>query len=559
MLVELTVHNLVIVEHACLRLGQGLTVISGETGAGKSLLLDALDLLTGARLQEKVVGRWGEHATVTGCFQVGPERIDRLAAVLARDPGEFPEGQVILRRRISTAGRSQSWINEEPVTVAALGQAAAQLIAIHAQHEPIRLADPGVQRELLDAYGGLGEQAESYRGVHRQVLALENELLALDSGDRESLRELDYLRFQLSEIEALDPHPGDLAILEARCRVLSSAEELRQLAAWAEDLLDGQEGGVVALLSRCRKRLASCGETRLEAAAVACSQALDLIQEGASSCRQAVDALRADPQDLAQCMSRLDLWHDQMRKHGDGEAAVLTARERIAARIAQLAGLGHRRVQVVEELGRLRTERARLADMLSDARTAAFKRLARKTHLHLKDLGMPKAVLSLRDEPMDVPDANGSRRQEILVCTNPGSSAGTIREIASGGEASRLMLALAAALNESDPVPVLVFDEVDSGVGGRLGQVIGAQLAALARHRSVIAVTHTPQLAVAASRHYVVRKQQGERETRVEVEELMAEARIAEIAEMLGGGAAAVAQAKELMGVSQPVSGIRRG
>nr|MBA3686833.1 DNA repair protein RecN [Planctomycetota bacterium] len=239
-------------------------------------------------------------------------------------------------------------------------------------------------------------------------------------------------------------------------------------------------------------------------------------------------------------------WYRLMRKHGDGEAALLDARAAIDARVAELDGLGERRERVAADRVAAEAERQRVGAALGQARAKAFTRLAKAVHGELAELGMPKARLTLLDETAE-PSALGLRRQEFLICTNPGQAAGRLATVPSGGEAARLTLALAVALAEHDRTPVLVFDEVDSGVGGRLGALIGAKLAAIARGRTVLAVTHTPQLAAAASRQYVVRKNQGDRKTTATVAEVAGEARMAEIADMLGGGTAAVGQARALL------------
>lgn len=546
MLVELSVRNLVIVEAAVLSPGEGFTAISGETGAGKSLLLDALDLVSGARAQAQVVGPWGDSASVAAVFEVEAGRAAAIAELCGVPAAEG--GQVILRRRVAAAGRSQAWINDVPVSVTALRAAADRLIEYHAQHEPIRLADPAVQLDLLDRFAGLEARAAAYAAEHQRVLDLERDLAAIDSGERESLREADYLRFQLGEFEALAPRRGELAELEQRHRVLSSAGELRDLAAEAVAELADDDRAVSVRLGRLARRLEDAPDPRLAAAGGLCRQAAEAVRDAAAHCSEAGDSLRADPGELVRIGERIDAWHGLARKHGDGEEALFAAWERVSERLRSLEGLGERRAGLAADLERARVRRGQLGTALADDRSKGFARLAKAVHAHLAELGMPKARVEWRDEPLAEPGPLGLRRQEFLVRTNPGMPPGSIRDIVSGGEASRLMLALAAALGAADRVPVMVFDEVDSGVGGRLGAVIGAKLATLGAGRTVLAVTHTPQLAAMARCHYLVRKDQGERVTRVVVEALQGERRVHEIAEMLGGGAAALAQARALAG-----------
>ena len=545
MLIELAIQNLVIVEHARLTPGEGLTVISGETGAGKSLLLDAIEMVSGGRSQAHLVGPFADTATVTAVFQLTEERaraVEQACAVPAAD------GSYLLRRRIGPAGRSQAWINDIPVTVGTLRSAASLLVEVHAQHEALRIGATEQQLALLDAYGELAGQATAYRALHERILELVRTLGALDGGERESVKERDYLVFQAAEIAALQPVRGEFAALEARHALLSSASHWRDVASEAVQALTEDERAIATVLSRHAKRLADAPEPRLQEAARSLGSAADAVRDAAASCSDALDHLSPDAGELARIDARLNAYHELSRKHGDGDEALFTTWERLSTRILELSTIGERRAAMAQELDAALAERTRSGAALASAREAAFQRLAKDVHSHLRDLGMPKAKLSLAGEALGEPTGSGTVRQEFFVQTNPGIPAGRLADIASGGEAARITLALAEAFAERDPIPVMVFDEVDSGVGGRLGAVIGAKLARLSRSRTVLAVTHTPQLAAAAHRQYLVNKQQGQRQTKVTVVELDNDARVQEISEMLGGGRAALEQARALMG-----------
>jgi DNA repair protein RecN (Recombination protein N) len=545
MLSELVVQNLVIVDRARLTPGTGLTVVSGETGAGKSLLLDALALLLGGRANQRLVGPRGDEANVSGVFQVLPELAERIetgCGVAAQD------GTYILRRRLTAAGRSQAWINDVPVTVATLQAAAAMLVEIRAQHEALSLADPVRQLALLDGFAGTKEMAESYRTVHARCQSLMQELSTLEHGQRDSLKELDFLRFQSREFQALAPRAGELAEIERRQALLSGAEEWRTRAAEAADALGEGERAVVRVLEQFARILSRAPDQRLAEAGEACTQAAELVRDASLTCLDLAERLGGDPSELARVEERRDAYYQLMRKHGDGEDFLLAAWTAIDQRIAELEGLDGRRERLRADLSESQRERARLGKRLAKERAVAFGRLAGELAVHLAELGMPKTKLSLSQDELSEPGPQGTVRQEMLVATNPGLPPGRLGEIASGGEAARLSLALAVVLAEHDRIPVLVFDEVDSGVGGRLGTVIGAKLASLGRDRTVIAVTHTPQVAAMAHRHYAVRKLQGDDETMVQVTEIAGDKRVAEIAEMLGGGKAALGQAKTMMG-----------
>lgn len=544
MLTELVVQNLVIVEKARICPGIGLTVISGETGAGKSLLLDAFALLMGARAQAKLVGPHGEEATVSAVFRITPALAAEVEAAcgVAADDGGY-----ILRRRIAASGRSQAWINDMPVTVAALQAASSVLVEIRAQHEAQRLGDGARQLSLLDAYSGLAPAAAEYRALHQRCLDAARALEELESGGRDSIKELEFLRFQAREFQALSPRAGELAELESRIALLSSVEQWRDRAGAAAELLGEGERSVLRVLAQQARALSDAPDQLLSEAGRACAQAAELVRDAAASCAGAGERLVGDAQELERSNERRDAWYDLMRKHGDGEAAVLGAAQAVEARISALEGLGARRDELIALLQALQAERAAKGERLAKARAKGFTALAAAVAGQLAELGMGKVALSLSREALAEPGPHGTVRQEIMVATNPGLPPGRLGEVVSGGEGARLSLALAVVLAEHEGTPVLVFDEVDSGVGGRLGAAIGGKLAQLARGRTVVVVTHTPQVAAAAHRHYSVRKMQGDRTTMVSVDEIEGERRLAELADMLGGGSAALGQAKALM------------
>ena len=549
MLAELTVHNLIIVEKALLHPGEGLVVISGETGAGKSLLLDAIDIVSGSRVRAGLVGRWADAASVSAVFHVDPARAARIA-----DATQVPihDGQVILRRRITDNGRSQAWINDVPVTVGNLRLAADHLIDLHAQHEPIRLADPSVQLEMIDSFAGHAEVVAAYRIAHAQVVEASRELVAIDSGERESLKEQDYLAFQAATFDQLTPKRGEFADLERRHALLSAAGTWRDQAATTAQILTERDDALVTTISRLARRLDGAPDPRLRAAHESLTQALDHLRDAAAHASEAADTIAADPAELTRVEERLDAWNDLLRKHGPDEEAAFLAWEAISARLNELSGLADRRSQLAAQLAAARSDRTALGARLAQSRRSAFVSLSTAVHELLAELGMPRASIQLSEESGQIsePTIHGTVRQELQVCTNPGQKPGSIRDIASGGEASRLMLALSAAMASSDRIPLMVFDEVDSGVGGRLGAIIGAKLARLGQGRTVLVVTHTPQVAAFGLRQYAVRKHQGADQTVVEVKELASDERELEIAEMLGGGAAATVQARELLAVA---------
>ncbi len=543
MLRELTVTNLIIVERARIAPGEGLTAITGETGAGKSLLLDALDLIAGGRASAELVGPRGDACEVCADFSV-----DRARAALVQAACSIADsdGAFIIRRRIRSDGRGQAWINDVPVTVTALRAAASHLIEIHAQDRARQLAEPVEQLAAIDLHGGLIAQATAYATAHRRVLDLEGEALRLAEGDRGSARELDFLRFQRREFDELKPVAGEFSELESRHRLLSEAESWRGLCDEAAAALTDSDRSAARIVGRLARKLADAPSPALREAAAQLAAATELLQSSASACASAAESITGDPAELAEVGSRLDAYHELMRKHGGDESALFAALAQIDGRIGELDGLDGRREAIAGELAQARQLRDSLGDALAAARRRAFAPLAKDIHRHLADLGMPKAKVELHEEAAAATSL-GTLAMQLHVQTNPGMPGGPVSAVASGGETSRLLLALAAATASRAGTPLVVFDEVDAGVGGRLGAAIGSKLARLAAARTVLVVTHTPQVAAAAAAHYVVRKRQGQDRTSVDVQQLAAGERLGELAEMLGGGAPAKAQAKALL------------
>ncbi len=547
MLCELAVSNLLIVERARLVPEQGLTVITGETGAGKSLLLDALGLLLGGKGGARLIGPHGDVCQVSAVFHV-----EQVPAIMVEQGMDLDDGGgVVLRRRLYRNGRSQAWVNDVPVSIQVLRSLGRDLVEIRVQQEHLRLAERARQMYLLDVYGGHDAAVQAYARAHQRCLALQAELEALQGDEREGLRELDFLRFMSSELEALDPHPGEYEALDRRQRLLSGARHWRAVCeAMPEELIDGDRA-VVPVLGRLAGQLSEAPDDDLIAAGQQLATAAELVREAAYIAARIGETMEVDAQALAEVDERLGAYVALMRKHGGTESALLAERQRLVERIDALEHVAERHHMAIQELEEAVAARQQAGVGLAEARREAYASLQYSVQRELADLGMPKARLLLHEATgVHAADALGTIMQEIHVQTNPGLPPGSLRDVPSGGESARLTLAMAVALADKDDTPVLVFDEVDSGVGGRLGAVIGDKLAALGRHRTVLAVTHVPQVAARATRQYVVRKQQADDRTVVTVEELATDARIGEIADMLGGGREAVAQARSLMAMS---------
>ncbi len=562
MLIELNVENFAVIERVGLQLRPGFNVITGETGAGKSILIDALSGLLGARLGAEVIRAGAAAARVEGIFQLDGE--DEGLAELLAELGVEPEDGVLIISRDVAAGRSVARVNGRAVPTATLAQLAPHLVDVHGQSDNLSLLRGGTQLRLLDAYAGLDAAREALGERVGELRRVRRERKALRRDEREVARTIDLLRFQCDEIAAAAPRVGEEEELLAERAVLANAERLIELAEGAylalyegaEELrpaseLAGQAADALAELARLDEAQAPLAE---QARAVAVQLA-----ELARDVRAYRDRVEVDPGRLAEVEERIEVLRALKRKYGATIEEVLAFRARASAELEELASAESREGELAAREQELLHDVAKLAADLSSQRRAAAGRLAAAVESQLAELNMGSArfAVDVACTPAadGLPigseryafDATGIDRVEFLVAPNPGEPLRPLARIASGGETARLMLALKATLAEVDRVPVLIFDEVDAGVGGRSGHVIGEKLAGLARSHQVICVTHLPQIASFADAHYrIVKTVEGDR-TRTTVARLDDDDRVEELAAMLGGTRHGVDQARSLI------------
>jgi DNA repair protein RecN (Recombination protein N) len=606
MLLELSIENFAIIDRLRLRLGPHFSVFTGETGAGKSILIDAVSALVGERVGADAVRAGADRALVEGIFDVGAvlaspgqtngrtrerhaERGDGAVATRAADEGEgkaldatlselgieAEEGTLILAREIVPGGRSTARINGRAVPVSALQRVASMLVDIHGQSAHLTLLRPEQHVYYLDRFAGCVPLREEVGALVAHWRAVRRELDALQRDEREMERRAELLRFQVEEITAARLQAGEIEALERERRKLANAERLGELCEEIHAALTGAETAetpaaldLLAGVRRALDELLRLDPTLREQAA-ALDEAIYRLEDVAAGVRSYQEEVATDPSRLAEVEERLDLIARLRRKYGATVEEVLAYGAEVAAELDRLTHRDERTAELREQEARLRDAIGERAGRLSRARQEAATTLARALERELEDLHMARTRFQVemrhKPDPEGVPvwfegeprgrsstpapapryafGPLGIDQVEFLIAPNPGEPLKPLARIASGGETSRLMLAIKSILSTADAVPILIFDEIDAGISGRAGQVVGEKLWRLARRHQVICVTHLPQIAALGDSHFRVAKELVGERTTTRVEALTGAARVAEIGQMLGGAATRTASA----------------
>lgn len=561
MLTELVVRGLAVIEEARLELGAGLNVLTGETGAGKSMLVDALSLLLGERATADLVRPGASRAVVEGVFELKASvfRTGGSSPVgLLEDMGiDAEEGRLILKREVQVAGRSRAWINGSPVTAGVLAEVGRLLVDLHGQHETQSLVRPDAQRAMLDAFAGAADTADAVGQAHAAWQALVAERAELSARQGEARKRADYLKHVADEIGRAVPQDGELDQLESEVRRLTHAEELRRTADELADLLDGDDRSADHALGHAGRLLGNLARID-EAGAAGWTEMLETarvnIEELARAVRDYAAGIEADPARLATVEKRRDLLLQLDRKYGPGLERVRATGDEARRELELLDTAGADLAELDQRIHVAREAFLERCRELSNLRRSAARKLGRAVSQHLAGLGMPDGKLAVALDVLDEPGGTGAERVEFLVSLNPGMGERPLARAASGGELSRVMLALKTELAAHDAVPTLVFDEVDSGLGGHVAGRVAAALAGVAAEHQVLVITHLPQIAAAASRQLVVQKSTRAGTAVTSVAAVEGGARVDELARMLGGaGAAARRHAVELLENNQAV------
>lgn len=605
MLTELRIQNLAIIDHLILNFGPGLNILTGETGAGKSIIIDAVNLLLGDRASVELVRAGTDRTEVEGTFQLSPATVARVTPLLTAHSleGEQPD-VLVLAREVRANGRSVARVNGRVVTTALLAEIGELLVDVHGQGEHLSLLREREHIGLLDRYAGLGEQVAAMADLVRRVRHIRRELETLRQDERERARRIDLLAYQVEEIRSARLKPGEEEELEAERRRLANAEQLAALSNEVVTALSGGDdemAGALDALGAAEQALSRLARLDPSAAALAeqLSEASALVDDLAREMAHYRDSIEFNPRRLQQVEDRLHLIHSLQRKYGDTIEDVLAYAARAAAELETISHAEERIGELEAQETALLAEIGRAGAALSAARRAAAERMARAIEAELADLQMARARFAVDitwtpdpagaivDEAAAATagqtsgryafDQTGLDTVAFLVSANPGEPLKPMARVASGGETSRLMLALKAVLGRADETPTLIFDEIDQGIGGRVGATVGRKLWELTQRNGqrrkdeaskgsgeegllhpasgiphpvtshqVLCITHLPQLAAYGDMHFRVAKHQVGQRTVTEVQSLSGEERLAELASMLGAdsqaGRASVAE-----------------
>jgi DNA repair protein RecN (Recombination protein N) len=539
MLAALSIRDIVLIDRLELQLAAGLCVLTGETGAGKSILLDALGLAIGGRADAGLVGQGAEQGSVTAVFDVAA---DHPARNILKENGLDADGDLILRRVQAKDGRTRAFINDQPVSVGLLRQVGDELIEIHGQHDERGLLDASGHRALLDLFGGLTAKAAELRGLWAAAAEARSAFTHHEASLARARAEQDYLRHVVGELDELAPEPGEETKLAEERALMMHSEKIATDLAEAQDALSG-DGGLEARLNQALRRLSRAAEQaagRLDAAIAAIDRTIVEVAEARDEVERAMRTLEFDPQRLERAETRLFALRAAARKHNVAVDNLAALADKFRGELADIEGGEVKLAALKKKADAAWAAYLKAAEILSAARAKAAARLDQEVMRELKPLKLDRATFKTAVERLTPENAgpDGLDRVSFLISTNPGAPLGPLIKIASGGELSRFVLALKVALASQGSAPTLIFDEVDAGVGGAVAEAVGLRLAALSMTAQVLVVTHSPQVAARAFDHLRISKSEKKaKDARVatNVQKLDAGERREEIARMLAG------------------------
>jgi DNA repair protein RecN (Recombination protein N) len=560
MLLTLTIRNFAIIDTAEISFDPGLNVLTGETGAGKSILIDALGCVLGERTSPEMVRAGARSATVDAVFDISAsQNAAAIATALAELEIEADDGELILSREIQATGRSSARLNGRPTTASVLSQLGALLVDVHGQSDHLSLLKPAAQLDLLDRYARTTELRERFRQVFTELREVRERQASFDRGARERMQRMDLLQYQVEEIREAAPQIDEDVTLMAERSRLANAERLALDAALVYAQIAGSDTDDDAPAALTLLRTASHAlqeiveyDASVRELSERLNDALFALEDVAAGVRDYRDEIEADPGRLAEVEERLDLLRSLQRKYGGTLAEVLAFADDAAEELERLTGSEMSAEALAEREAELASEAGKLAAELSARRQAAGEELAAAVERSIAELRMGRAAFAVqieqRPDPQGIPvprggsgvtllaaEASGIDHVTFLIAPNAGEGLKPLARIASGGETARLMLALKSILSDVDETPTLVFDEIDVGVGGRSGQVVGEKLAGLVENHQVIVITHLAQIAAFAERHFRIAKAEQDGRVVSTIGELDRQEREEELAAMLDG------------------------
>lgn len=531
----LRIKNLALVEELEWQIEPGFIAVTGETGAGKSIIIGALQLLLGERADKSLIRTGADRCTVEAVFSGND--LQRLNPQLVEVGIEPCEGDLIIKRSFSAAGGTRQFINGSPTTLSVLKNLGDELVDLHGPHDHQSLLSPDTQLSLLDSFARAEEQLEQYRKHYRQLQALLAEHAALDTAETAREQELDLLRHQMTEIISANLVAGEEEEIENRYKLASNSKRLIELASAIANKISEADGSVLSQLAETQRLLRELEKidssiTQLSSAHAASVVELSEIARALSAYAEKLDL---DPEQLAALEQRVSLFETLKRKYGGSIAEVIAFGERAADRMQKIEGRDAELERLAKEIENVRAKMNRTGEALRKLRTKAAPKLSENIRRHLRDLGFRQSEFEAKLSALDEPRPSGFDAVELLFSPNPGEPLKPLRAIASSGEISRLMLAIKSALAAHDEIPLLVFDEIDTNVGGEIAHAVGVKMQTLGSDHQVICITHLPQVAATASSHFVVTKDVARGRTFSNLREVTGKSRQEEIARMLGG------------------------
>ena len=531
----LRIKNLALVEELQWQMGPGFIAVTGETGAGKTIIIGALQLLLGERADKSLIRTGADLCTVEAVFS--GTGLQNLNPQLVEAGVEPCENDLILKRTLSSTGTNRQFINGSPTTLSILKNLGDELVDLHGSHDHQSLLSPETQLSLLDSFAHAEEQLDGYRKHHRQLQTLLAEHAALDTAETAREQELDLLRHQITEIKSANLVADEEQEIEKRYKLTSNSKRLIELASAIVNKLSETDNSVLSQLAETQRLLRELERIDGSIGQFSSAHAASVVElsEIARALSAYAEKLDLDPQQLAALEQRVSLFETLKRKYGGSIAEVIAFGERATERMRKIEGRDMELERLAKEIENVRAQMNRAGEALRKLRVKAAPKLSENIRRNLRDLGFRQSEFEAKLSALEEPRPNGFDSAELLFSPNPGEPLRPLRAIASSGEISRLMLAIKSALAAQDAIPLLVFDEIDTNVGGEIAHAVGAKMRTLGRDHQVICITHLPQVAATASSHFVVTKDVARGRTFSDLHEVTGKARQEEIARMLGG------------------------